>query len=98
MMFFPVCHGQRPYPAQSDITSGSLVAAAGSIGVMALAGFDIAHFRVFFFSGTRCWQVWTFLWFTFQRRCNFELSRLFFMGVTKLGEKLVKESRNYIFE
>ncbi|XP_011440870.4 uncharacterized protein [Magallana gigas] len=37
VMLFPVCHGQRPYPAQSDITSGSLVAAAGSIGVMALA-------------------------------------------------------------
>ncbi|XP_052695349.1 uncharacterized protein LOC128173734 [Crassostrea angulata] len=37
VMFFPVCHGQRPYPAQSDITSGSLVAAAGSIGIVALA-------------------------------------------------------------
>lgn len=30
-----------PYPGQSDLTSGSLIAAAGSIGIVALAGLNI---------------------------------------------------------
>lgn len=38
-MLFVGCHGYvpLPYPVKSDLTSGSLVAAAGSIGIVALA-------------------------------------------------------------
>lgn len=66
--------------------------------MMTPAGLNIAHVKVFCYFGITFFASLTFLRFTFQRRCNFELSRLFFMGVTKLGEELVKELQNYTFE
>lgn len=64
-MLFAGCHGLPSYPVQSDLTSGSLIAAVGSISIMALVGLNFKRCLVLLVS--RIQQACNLLRFTFQR-------------------------------